>query len=295
MIILDSNVINLPKIFDKRGNLSFIESMNHIPFATKRAYWIYDVPGGETRGGHAFKEQQEFIVALSGSFDIVLNDGQTEERIHLNRSYSGLYVAPGLWRSMDNFSTNSVALVLASTPYSEDDYIRNYEEYLNYSSQLNPLEQDCAKQPRQEPEASFNFYETKVDDCFEVDLAINHRDKGNITVAQSGDNLPFTLQRVYYLYDIPGGEERGGHAHKKLQQWIIAVSGSFDVVLNDGENKKIVHLNRPYQALKIVPGIWRELNNFSSGSICLVLASEKYDESDYIRDFQEFIECKIWK
>ena len=122
-------LISLPKIEDPRGNLTFIEQENHIPFAIKRVYWIYDVPGGQTRGGHAFKEQQELVVALSGSFDVVVNDGEKEERLHLNRSYYGLYIPNGLWRHMDNFSTNSVAMVLSSTFFSTDDYIRDFKEY----------------------------------------------------------------------------------------------------------------------------------------------------------------------
>ena len=124
-----TKIIPLPKIEDPRGNLTFIEQENHIPFAIKRVYWIYDVPGGQTRGGHAFKEQLELVVALSGSFDVVVNDGEKEERFHLNRSYYGLYIPNGLWRHMDNFSTNSVAMVLSSTFFSTDDYIRNFKEY----------------------------------------------------------------------------------------------------------------------------------------------------------------------
>jgi dTDP-4-dehydrorhamnose 3,5-epimerase-like enzyme len=123
-------IIQLPKIVDNRGNLSFIEESNHIPFEIKRTYWIYDVPGGEIRGGHAYKENQEFIVALSGSFDVLLNDGKKQNVFSLNRSYYGLYVPKGIWRQMKNFSTNSLALILASTVYDEKDYIRNYEEFL---------------------------------------------------------------------------------------------------------------------------------------------------------------------
>jgi dTDP-4-dehydrorhamnose 3,5-epimerase-like enzyme len=123
-------IIQLPKIVDNRGNLSFIEEQNHIPFEIKRTYWIYDVPGGEVRGGHAYKENQEFIVALSGSFDVLLDDGKEQKIFSLNRSYYGLYIPKGIWRQMKNFSTNSLALVLASTVYDEDDYIRNYEEFL---------------------------------------------------------------------------------------------------------------------------------------------------------------------
>lgn len=122
-------IINLPKILDKRGSLSFIEAKKHIPFVIQRSYWIYDVPGGEVRGGHAYRKNKEFIVALSGSFDVVLHDGLCEQVFHLNRSYYGLYVPQMMWRRMENFSTNSLALVLSSTDYEEADYIRDFETF----------------------------------------------------------------------------------------------------------------------------------------------------------------------
>jgi len=121
--------IELPKIEDYRGNLSFIEEQNHVPFKIKRVYWIYDVPGGEHRGGHAFRETEELIVALSGSFDVVLHDGEKEVHYALNRSYYGVYVPKMMWRMMENFSTNSLALVIASTDYDEKDYIRDFEKF----------------------------------------------------------------------------------------------------------------------------------------------------------------------
>ena len=124
-------IIDLPKIGDKRGNLSLVEEFKHIPFKIERTYWIYDVPGGEKRGGHAYRENQEFIVALSGSFDVVLDDGKEKKLYSLNRSYYGLYVPKGWWRQMENFSTNALALVLASTPYSTEDYIYDYQEFKN--------------------------------------------------------------------------------------------------------------------------------------------------------------------
>jgi len=127
-----ASIINLPKFEDPRGNLTFIEEGKQLPFAIKRVYWIYDVPGGQKRGGHTFKTQQELVVALSGSFDVVVNDGKTEERFPLNRSYYGLYIQKGLWRHMENFSTNSVAIVLSSTFFDEADYIRNFDQYLLY-------------------------------------------------------------------------------------------------------------------------------------------------------------------
>lgn len=133
MNITEVKIIELPKFLDKRGNLSIIEQFKQIPFKIERTYWIYDVPGGEKRGGHAYKENQEFIVALSGSFDVVLDDGKEHRTFHLNRSYYGLYVPKGLWREMNNFSTNSLALVLSSTPYNQDDYIYDYSKFLAYN------------------------------------------------------------------------------------------------------------------------------------------------------------------
>lgn len=127
---MEARIIELPKIEDVRGNLSIVEECNHIPFKIKRSFWIYDVPGGEERGGHAFRETEEFIIALSGSFDVVLSDGVGNvQTFHLNRSYYGLYVPKMIWRQMTNFSTNSVAMVLASTQYDADDYIRDYEAF----------------------------------------------------------------------------------------------------------------------------------------------------------------------
>ena len=127
-------LIKLPKFLDERGNLSVIEELKNIPFKVERTYWIYDVPGGEARGGHAYRENQEFIVALSGSFDVILDDGLEKQTFHLNRSYYGLYVPNGIWREMDNFSTNSLALVLSSTKYDVNDYIRDYHEFLKLKS-----------------------------------------------------------------------------------------------------------------------------------------------------------------
>jgi dTDP-4-dehydrorhamnose 3,5-epimerase-like enzyme len=126
-------IIQLPKFLDARGNLSFIEQENHIPFKIERTYWIYDVPGGEKRGGHAYKENEELIVALSGSFDVIVDDGKEKKTFSLNRSYYGLYVPRGTWREMQNFSTNSLALILSSTKYDESDYIRDYDEFKSYN------------------------------------------------------------------------------------------------------------------------------------------------------------------
>lgn len=131
-----------------------------------------------------------------------------------------------------------------------------------------------------------------VHDCSIIDLTKIQNDSGNITVVENEKSIPFKVKRIYYLYDVPGGESRGGHAHYELEQYIVAASGSFDVILSDGRNKKTVTLNRPYKALHIVPGLWRELDNFSSGSVCLVMASMVYDEQDYIRNYDKFRSLK---
>lgn len=124
-----ARIIELPKILDQRGNLSFVEQNQHIPFEIKRTYWIYDVPGGEARGGHAYKENKEFIIALSGSFDVMVESNGVKKTFTLNRSYYGLYVPNGTWREMDNFSTNSLALILSSTVYNKNDYVFDYEQF----------------------------------------------------------------------------------------------------------------------------------------------------------------------
>lgn len=128
--------------------------------------------------------------------------------------------------------------------------------------------------------------------CNVIELGKVHRQQGNITIIQNSSDHLFDIKRIYYLYDVPGGSERGGHAHKALYQLIVAASGSFDVIIDDGFRKKIVPLNRPNYGLLVVPGIWRELVNFSSGAICLVLASEKYDPDDYVHDYSEFVRLK---
>jgi len=129
----------------------------------------------------------------------------------------------------------------------------------------------------------------QLEKCHMVDLPKISDPRGNLTFIEGGRHVPFDIRRVYYLYDVPGGAERGGHAHKELHQLIVAMSGSFDVILDDGTEKRRIHLNRSYNGLYVCPMIWRELDNFSSGSVCMVLASNHYDEADYFRDYQEFL------
>ena len=292
--ILDAKIISLPKIGDARGNLSIIEQFKQIPFEIKRTYWIYDVPGGMDRGGHAYKENQEFIVALSGSFDVVLNDGEEEKVFSLNRSYLGLYVPKGIWRTMTNFSTNSLALVLSSTDYDEDDYILDFDRYKAWrKSAIEITEQNFSpipKSTRRSTGFDSNARKASVFDCSVLELNKNHDVEGNLTYIYQNIHVPFPINRVFYSYDIPGGEDRGAHAHKECHQFIIAASGAFEVVLDDGVSKRTVSLNRPFWGLHVPPGIWASEQSFSSGSICLVLASHGYSEADYIRDYDDFLQ-----
>ena len=134
MTIKDCKLIELPKFLDQRGNLSFAQNNAQIPFVIKRTYWLYDVPGGECRGGHAYRETEELVIALSGSFDVTIDDGMEKKNFHLNRSYYGLYIPKGLWRKMENFSTASLALEFADTKYDRNDYVEDYNEYLKMKS-----------------------------------------------------------------------------------------------------------------------------------------------------------------
>lgn len=285
-------IISLPKFLDDRGNLSFLENESQLPFVIQRVHWIYDVPGGEERGGLAYKTTEEFVVAMSGSFDVIVDDGTTQQKFTLNRSYYGLYIPAGTWRAIENFSTNSVAVIAASTHYDSVDGIRDYDEFIAWTKGIYQPFRSSAFPPLR-PSVSQPIAKYSVTDCSIIELDRHHSQrKGDISVVENDETVPFDVKRIYYLYDVTGGVERGGHAHKALYQLIIAVSGSFTVTLDDGMNKKAVNLNRPYQGMLVKPGLWRDLDNFSSGSVCLVLASEKYNAEDYIRNYKDFIEYR---
>jgi hypothetical protein len=199
-----------------------------------------------------------------------------------------------MWRTMTNFSTNSLALVLSSTEYDENDYVSDYGEYKVWrkdSSKIpkksdaktsvklnNPLKKHMPMEGR------------SVFDCSLCELNKMHDKEGNLTYMYENIHVPFPINRVFYSYDVPGGEDRGAHAHKHCHQFLIAASGSFEVALDDGVNKRTVLLNRPFWGLHVPPGIWASEQGFSSGSICLVLASENYSEDDYIRKYDDYLE-----
>lgn len=290
MTVDEVKIIELPKFLDARGNLSFAENNNQIPFTIKRTYWLYDVPGGVARGGHAEINNEELIIAMSGSFDILVDDGEKQKTYTLNRSYYGLYIPKGLWREIKEFSTNALALEFGSIAYDVNDYIRDYDAFIAFSKNPHSSRNIESVEAREDilPCSKFDVF-----DCTMVELDKHHSDrKGNLTVVENGKTLPFDVKRVYYLYDVPGGENRGAHAHKELSQLIIAASGSFTVTLDDGKCKRSFFLNRPYQGLYVKPGMWRDLEDFSSGAVCMVLASDVYKAEDYIRDYDEFIKFR---
>lgn len=288
-----AQIVQFPKFLDERGNLSVVESQKQVPFRFRRCYWIYDVPGGELRGSHAFKNQHEVIVALSGSFDAVIHDGKEEKRYSLSRSYYGLYLPPMHYRTLDNFSTNSLALVISSTPYEEDDYIWERDEFCRMKSSWTPAPLDnvsvdgCAKKSDLAPVKA-----ATIDDCSLLTLPRHSERSGSLTSLENSKDIPFDVKRIFYLYDIPGGENRGGHAHKECHQMLVAASGAFDVKVSDGKNEKIYRLDRPYYGLHVPPGVWAEELNFSSGSICLVLTSHEFDEEDYWREYGDYVAFK---
>ena len=204
-------IIDLPKIYDIRGNLSVIESLKEFIHPIKRVYWIYDVPGGIVRGSHAFKEQVELIIALSGSFDVILNDGENQETFSLRRSYHALLVPRMRWRTIENFSTNSLCLIISSTHFDINDYIYNFQDFkelLSVSNEyinVNSYNTDETKNINNHfANKKLDTYKsTNIDLCKLYALPQIHNLSGNLTSLNSGIDIPFNIRRVYYLYDIP--------------------------------------------------------------------------------------------
>lgn len=256
--LLKAKLYNLPRIEDPRGNLSFIEHGRCCPFEIGRAGWYYDMPAGAALGHSA--PAKEMIVAMSGSFDVDA-DG---EIFRLDRSDRGVVIEKGANVRLLNFSTNSVALALAAWPDAEAVTA---------------------------PSHDLSHRMSDVAEAHIIALPRIANGKGSLTSACSGDDwLPFNLRRVFYLFDVPADAERGGHSHYEARELIVALSGSFDVVLSDGKHsERRFTLNRPYQGLYVPTGLWRTLDNFSGGAVCMVLTSEHFSEADYVREYDEFI------
>lgn len=241
--------IELPGVTDQRGSLSFIQAGNHIPFPLAFICWKH---GSQHNESGIHKAQDKTIVALSGSFTILLNNGIDERSYILNNPSQGLYIPALMSYRLEGFSPDSVYLVISS------------------ASSLAGLSGEAEK----------NQLKTfSVEDCTLIKFPL---------VQNSAENIPFGINRIFYIYDIPPGQIRGMHAHKYCHEVLVATSGSFQVELDDGTNKKIVLLDRPDLGLYIPPGIWATETEYSSGAVCLVLASDVYDAENYIHTYSEF-------
>lgn len=291
------HLIEIPRNLDARGNLSFVQNnTTSVPFDIARTYWIYDVPADADRDGRALRHTAEIIIPLAGAFDVALDDGLGNiRRYHLNRPYRGLYIPSMRWRVINNFTTNSVAFVLASTIYDANDYISEHKAFMD-EVRKSATDIACDTDTDTQKNESGNKAPTdvhstsSVDHCRLIDLPRNIHKHGSLTVVQNDLVTPMQIRRAFYIYDVPADTARGGHSHHHSQQMIIAVGGSFDVTLDDGVQRRTYTLNRPYRALYVTPGIWRTMDNFSSGSVCLVLTDTIYSEDDYVRDYDTFVE-----
>ena len=295
MAISEVRQIELPCIRDPRGNLTFIQNKSHLPFDIARVYWLYDVPSDGRRDGHAFMRQHELIVSLSGSFDVTVGDATGSRTFTLNRPFAGLLVPPMTWRSLQNFSTNSAGMVLASTLYDPADYVRDHDEFIRIARTTTADMPVAATPTTNRPCGQGGHATSSVDDCRIIPLQRHSGPMGSLTAVENTDRFPFDVRRVYYLYDVPSGAERGGHSHHTEQRMIMAIAGSFDVTVDDGVSRRTFTLNNPSRALYIPAGIWRTVENFSSGSVCLALSSNIYDAADYVRDCRQFLELTSCK
>jgi hypothetical protein len=249
-----------------------MQERDHVPFAIDRTYWIYDVAGSHAGDESRDRPREEIIVALAGDLDVAVHDGAEERIVRLDRAYKGLLV-PGMrsW-SLRESSPNAIALVVASPPLDATDA----KVAASIITSSGPVD---ARQ-------------STIEDCAVVDLPRLDHPSTVTTSVRSGKDVDFQIRRVYYLTDIPHGAARGGHAHRELHQYVVAASGSFEVVIDDGLDSRSIRLARPDRALHLVPGIWRNLQDFADGSICLVIASRRFEESDYLRGYGEFLAYK---
>lgn len=241
--------IELPGVTDQRGSLSFIQAGDHIPFPIMSICWKY---GSQHSDSDIHKAQDKIIVALSGNFTILLDNGKDERSYILNNPSQGLYIPALVSCRLEGFSPDSVYLIISSAPSTAG---------LSGETEKNQLK-------------TFS-----VEDCTLIKFPL---------VQNSAENIPFDIKRIFYIYDIPSGQTRGMHVHKYCHEVLVATSGSFQVELDDGTNKKIVLLDRPDQGLYIPPGIWATETEYSSGAVCLVLASDVYDAENYIHTYSEF-------
>lgn len=287
-------LLRLKRIPDLRGNLTVLEQGCDVPFGPQRVYWIYDVPGGERRYGHAYRRNRELIVALTGSFDVHVDTGCERETYHLNRSYYAVYVPAGCWREITNFSTGAVALVLASEPYDEADYLRDYNDFEQYAEGYKKtVATEPCRPATTRPVPGVDGRSSTLDDVRLLHPEIHRTARqGNLCVIQGGRDVDFNPSRAFYLYDVPAGAARGQHAHRCDHEVIVAVSGSFTVALTDGRSCRTYNLKRPFEVLHVPPGMWIQLHDFSGGSVALVMCANGYDTADYLNGYDAYLDFK---
>lgn len=260
-----ARLISIPKICDPRGNLSFVENVTHLPFAISRVSWIYDIPAGSGSSGEC-SGYPCLIIAMSGAIDMrVTSDDCNPTEIRLSDPHTGLLLDAGTERQIVGCSTNAVVMVIEG----DDTTVLNLSTAVSVDDP---------------------HMRSSVDGCRILTLPREKREAGAGTVSEliNGVSAPFMIRRIFYIYDVPGDSVRGGHSHFEEQCILTALSGCFDVTVADGIRTRKFSLNRPYTALYIPPGLWREMDNFSSGSVCMALSSINYRESDYVRSEEEF-------
>jgi dTDP-4-dehydrorhamnose 3,5-epimerase-like enzyme len=263
----ECRVVSLPQIPEPRGALTALEELVHIPFRIGRVQWFYDVPAGTSWPQRESRPGDVLVIALSGSFDVLAGRQSASSRVRLSRASIGLHVPGSIHWTVEDTSTNSVCLVISSQPTRRPQ---------------------ATSRRRDEDESRAMDPATTIDACRTLTLPRRRTPHGSSTEVIPQVDVPFEIPRVYYVYDVPGGASRGGHAHRKLEQMLVATAGSFEVVLHDGRRAKTIRLDQANSGIYIPPGIWRELVNFSPGAICLTLASAPYDEADYVRDPGEY-------
>lgn len=258
---------SLPKIPEPRGNLTALEELVHLPFRIGSVRWFYDVAAGSSWRWGEIGLGDSLVVALSGGFDVAMG----ASRVRMSRADAGLHVRASVGWSVEDPATNSVGLVISAEP-----------------TRPHPVRADRPD----DPAAGDLDPDSTIDNCRTITLQRHRRAQGSVTEALPRAEVPFDIVRVYYLYDVPAGAERGGHAHRRLEQVLFCLAGSFDVALDDGRRVETIRLDRAHAGVFIATGIWRELKNFSSGGICLALASAPYDEADYVRAYDDFRRAK---
>jgi hypothetical protein len=266
-LLEECRVVSLPQIPEPRGNLTALEELVHFPFRIRSVRWFYDLPAGGSWQASEARPGDALIVALKGSFDVVFGQRHGSRRVRLTRADTGLHVPRAVSWAAVGASSDPVGLVISSQSTRQRRPESN-PSHVNVGGALNQ--------------------HTTIDDCRLLTLTRHRGLQGTSTEAIPQVSVPFEIPRVYYLYDIPDGASRGGHAHRGLEQIVVAAAGSFDVTLTDGRRDKTIRLDQAQSGVYIATEIWRELRNFSSGAVCVTLASAPYDEADYIRDFDEF-------